>query len=139
VNAPCGAQQFALWADIDIALLIEREVFSAQRTVLASRHVFNWNVWRDLLLIDDPIERFGRAISRGGGKIVRLEIEAPFSPLDHRLCGAGLSLTNGSGSFDINDDAELDINEIIIGIGKECWPAHRTAPLRVASQCLAER
>src|SRR5262249_16212465 len=55
---------------------------------------------------------------------------ALFSPLDHRLCGADLSLTNGSGSLDINDDAELDINEIIIGIGKECWPAHRTGPLR---------
>src|SRR5262249_6406599 len=72
----------------------------------------------------------GRAISRVGGKVVRLEIEALFSPLDHRLCGADLSLTNGSGSLDINDDAELDINEIIIGIGKECWPAHRTGPLR---------
>jgi hypothetical protein len=27
----------------------------------------------------------------------------------------------------INDDAELDINEITIGIAKECWPA-RIAP-----------
>src|SRR6185312_6186260 len=118
------------WADIDIALLVEREVFPAQRTILTPRHVFNWNVWRDLLLVDDPIERFGRTISRVGGKVVRLEIEALFGPLDHRLCGADLSLTHGSRRFDINDDAELDINEIIIGISKECWPAHRTGPLR---------
>src|SRR5580700_3559841 len=69
-------------------------------------------------------------MGRIGGKVVRLEIEALFSPFDHRLRRINLSLTNGSGSLDINDDAELDINEIIIGIGKECWPAHRSGPLR---------
>src|SRR5512135_605282 len=59
MNAPCRAQQFARRADIDVALLIEREVFPAQRTVLPPRHVLNWNMRRDILLIDDPIERFG--------------------------------------------------------------------------------
>ena len=41
-------------------------------------------------------------------------------------------LTNGSGSLDINDDAELDINEIIIGIGKES-PPPRIAPVHCAA------
>ena len=47
------------WTDIEVALLVEHKVFPAERTVLAPRHVFNWNVRRDLLLMDDSIERFG--------------------------------------------------------------------------------
>src|SRR5262245_25615861 len=130
VNVARGVQQLALRTDIDIAHLVECEVIPAQRAIFAPRFVDDRNVWRDLLLIDDPIERLGRAIVRIGGKVLRLEVKAFLGSLDHRLRRADLSLTNGSGGFDINDDAELDINEIIIGIGKECRPAHRAGPRR---------
>ena len=102
----------------------------AQRTILAPRFVDDRNVRRDPLLIDNPIERLGRAIGRIGGKVLRLEVKSFLGSLDHRLRRADLGLTDGSGSFDVNNDAELDVNEIVIGIGKECWLAHRTGPLR---------
>src|SRR6202008_3866396 len=130
VNVARRVQQLALRTDIDIARSVEGEVTPAPRAIFAPRLVDHRNLRRDSLLIDNPIERLGGAIGRIGGKVVRLESEALLSPFDHRLRRTNLSLTNGSGSLDINDDAELDINEIIIGIGKECWPAPRAGPLR---------
>ena len=34
-----------------------------------------------------------------------------------------LGLPNGARSFYVNDDPELDINEVIFGIGEERWPS----------------
>jgi hypothetical protein len=116
-------QQFALRADIDIAFLIEREVVPAQRAVLAPGLVDNRNVWGDVLLIDDPIERLCRALGRVGSNVLRLEIETLLSPLDHHLRRMDLGLPNGARSFYVNDDPELDINEVIFGIGEERWPS----------------
>jgi hypothetical protein len=38
---------------------------------------------------------------------------ALLSPLDHRLRRTDVSLTKGSGGFDIDDDAELDVHSIV--------------------------
>ena len=58
---------------------------------------------RDPLLINNPIERLGRAIGRIGGKLLRLEVKAFLGSLDHHLRRPDLSSTNGSRCFDIND------------------------------------
>src|SRR3974390_3589033 len=85
---------------------------------------------RDLLLIDDPVERVRRAIGRISGKRGKLDIETLLRPLDHCLCGADLCLANGAGGLAIPDDPELAVDEIIVRIGEERWPAHCTGPLR---------
>src|SRR6516225_10423540 len=41
-----------------------------------------------------------------------------------------LSLTDGTGRLDIHDDADLHVDEIIVGIGEERRPSHRASPLR---------
>src|SRR6516165_5410578 len=84
----------------------------------------------DLLLIDNPVERVSRAISRVAGKIGRLDTETPLRALDHGLSCSDLCLPNGAGCFDIHDDAELNVDEIIVRVGEERWSAHRAGPLR---------
>src|SRR6516225_2572113 len=84
----------------------------------------------DLLLIDNPVERVSRAIGRVAGKIGGLDTETPLRALDHGLSCSDLCLPNGAGRFDIHDDAELNVDEIIVRVGEERWPAHRAGPLR---------
>src|SRR6516162_5718189 len=83
-----------------------------------------------LLLIDDPVERICRAISRIGGEIGGLDLETLLRPLDHCFSCTNLCLAYRTGGFDIHDDAELDVDEIIVRIGEESWPSHRAGPLR---------
>ncbi|MGY4501774.1 non-ribosomal peptide synthetase component E (peptide arylation enzyme) [Bradyrhizobium sp. GM24.11] len=49
-------------------------------------------------------------------KPFRLKAEALHSSLDHGPCCANLSLANGSGSLDVNDDAKLHVDEIVVGV-----------------------
>jgi hypothetical protein len=55
-------QELAPRAHIDIAILVEREVGSAQRAILTPGLVNDQDVRRDLLLVDQPIERRRRAV-----------------------------------------------------------------------------
>src|SRR6185437_13861029 len=131
VNIARRVQQLTHRTDIDITCLIEGEVIPAQRAILAPRLVDDRNVRRDPLLVDNPIERLRRAIGRVGGKVVRLEVKSLLGSLNHRLRRTDLGLTDGSGSFDVNNDAEFDVNEIVVGICKEAGP--RIAPVHCAA------
>src|SRR5262249_31201352 len=85
---------------------------------------------RDLLLVDDPVERIRRSISRIGGEIDGLDLETLLRPLDHCLGCTNLCLANRTAGFDIHDDAHLDVHQIIVRISEESWPSHRAGPLR---------
>ena len=52
-----GGQHFAGWADINVPFFVEPKVFPREGPILALRFIDDWNVWRDVLLIDDPVER----------------------------------------------------------------------------------
>jgi hypothetical protein len=41
-----------------------------------------------------------------------------------------LGLTNGAGCLDVNDSAELHVNEIVVGATKKCRSVVRSGPLR---------
>src|SRR5260370_41185643 len=43
--------------------------------------------------------------------------------------GHDLSLADGPRRFDIHDDAELHVDQVVVGVGKERGPSHRTRPL----------
>src|SRR4029077_11121951 len=60
---------------------------------------------------------------------LRLDIETLLCPLNHRLRRADLRLADGTRRFDIQDDANLHIDQIIIGRCKKCWSPHRAGPL----------
>ena len=124
-DSPGGGQHFPLRAHIDIALLVEREVFPAQRAVLPLGLVDDGNVRRDVLVVDEPVEVRCRPVGCIGRQPFGLQGEAFLSPLDHRLGRAHLRLADGARGFDIHDDAELHVDQIIVGVGEERRPAHR--------------
>src|SRR5215471_4208501 len=126
---PAGGHHFAGWADINVAFSVVPKVFSRKRPILALRFVDYRDMRRDLFLIDDPVERLSRAIGRVCGKSGRLDIETLLGAFDHCLSCTDLCLSDGAGGLDIHDDADLDVDEIIVRIGEERWPAHRTGPL----------
>ena len=66
-NASCRLQEFAHRADVDVAILVEREVFPREGAVLTLRLVDNRDVRRNLLLVDDPVERLSRVVGAIAG------------------------------------------------------------------------
>ena len=76
-------------------------------------------MWRDALFLDQPVQHRSRTVSRIPDKPLRLEAEAFLCSLDHGLCRPDLGLPNGAGGLDVNDNAELHIDEIVVGVSKE--------------------
>src|SRR4030081_1481977 len=87
-------------------------------------------MWRDALRLDQPVQHRSCPVGGIAHKPLRLETEALFCPFDHGPCGADLGLANGAGCLDVNDDAELHVNEIVVGVSKECRPLVSSGPLR---------
>src|SRR5580704_6165978 len=63
-----GRQNLAGGADINVALFVEGEVFSAEGTVLSLRLVIDRDVRRYLGLVDQPVEVGTRAVGGIAGK-----------------------------------------------------------------------
>src|SRR2546428_105694 len=86
--------------------------------------------------IKDLAAFLGRSHADGAGTAgafrepLRLDIEALLCPLNHRLRCADLRLADGTRRFDIQDDANLHIDQVIVGICEKCWSPHRAGPLR---------
>src|SRR5262249_3193754 len=72
-DAPRRLQKLAHWADVDIALLVKREVSPRKGAVLTYRLVDNRDVRRNLLLIDDPVERRSRSVGAIGRQALGLQ------------------------------------------------------------------
>jgi hypothetical protein len=77
-------------------------------------------MWRDALLFDQPVQHWSRSVGGIPDKPLRLETKALLRSLDHGLRRADLGLANGTGCFDVNDDAELHIDEIVVRVSEEC-------------------
>ena len=86
-------------------------------------------MWRDALLLDQPVQHRSSPVSGIPGKPLRLEAKALLCSFDHCPHRSDLGLANGAGRLDINDDAELHVDEIIVGVGEECWSLVNSGPL----------
>jgi hypothetical protein len=86
-------------------------------------------MWRDALLLDQPVQHRSCPIGGIGCEPLWLETEAFLCSLDHGLRRTDLGLTNSTRRFDINDDAELDVDEIVVGVGEECRSLMSPGPL----------
>jgi hypothetical protein len=51
----------------------------------------------------------------------QLKTKALLCSLDHGSRRTDLGLANGAGRLDINDDAELHVEEIVARVREECW------------------
>src|SRR5664280_532057 len=116
-------------ADIYVALFVEPEVFPAEGSILALRLIDDRDVRRDIHVVDQPVEVRARTIGRITGEPLGLDTEALLGALNHGLARADFGLADGARGLHIHDDAELHINEIVVGIGEERWPPHRSRPL----------
>ena len=123
-------EKLARWTGVNVAHLVIGEILAREDAGFAFSHVDDRNVRRYLLVIDEPIKGRRRAIGRIGRKPFGLDIKALFRSLDHRLRGTDLRLANGTRSFDIHDDAALQVDQIVVGIGEEGRSPHCARPLR---------
>src|SRR6202165_97371 len=84
---------------------------------------------RDALLLDQPVQHRSRPVCGIGRKPLRLKTETLLSSLDHGLRRTDLGLTDGAGRLDVKDDAELHVDEIVVGVRKECRSLVSSGPL----------
>src|SRR5437588_5608177 len=114
---------------VDVAGRIISKVAARERAIISLRLVEHRDMRRDAFRLDQPIQHRSCPVSSIGHKPFRLETEALFCPFDHGLRRTDLGLTNGTGRLDVNDDAELHIDEIVVRVSKECWSLVRSGPL----------
>src|SRR5262245_34736463 len=90
VDPACRVQKLPLRAYIDVPILVEGKVLSAQRAIFALGFLNDRNVRSDPLLVDDPVERRRRSVGSVRCKTFGLQAEALFGAANHRLRGADL-------------------------------------------------
>src|SRR3954465_15977977 len=101
-------------AVVDVACRIISKVAAREGAVISLRFVKHGDMWRDTLPLDQPVQHRSRTVSSIASKPLWPEAKALFGPFDHGLCRANLGLANGPGGLDVNDDAELHVDEIVI-------------------------
>ena len=86
-------------------------------------------MWRDTLLLDQPVQHRSCPVSGIGHEPFWLETKAALCSLDHGLRRADFGLADGPGRLNVNDDAELHIDEIVVRVGEECRSLVSSDPL----------
>src|SRR4051812_3114183 len=123
------SEQLAAWAVIDIGCRIKAEVGTREGAVLPVGPVEHRDMWCDALLLDKPIQHRSRTVSGIARKPFRLETEALLCSIDHCPGRADLSLANGAGCLNVNNDPELHVDEVVVGVSKKCRSFVCSGPL----------
>ena len=89
-------QGLASWAGIGIRVCRIAKIAAREGTIFPVRLVDDGDMWRDPLLLDQPVQHGGRAIGGISGEPLRLETEALFGSLHHRPCRANLGLADSA-------------------------------------------
>src|ERR1700757_4296769 len=71
------------------------------------------DMWRDTLLLDQPVQHRGCPVGGITRKPLGLETEALLCSLDHGLRRTDFGLANGAGGLNVNDEVELHVDAII--------------------------
>jgi hypothetical protein len=79
--------------------------------------------------VDQPTQHWSGAVSRVRDQAFGMEIKLLFDPLQHRLCRPDFGLSDRSGRLDIDDHTVICVDQIVVGIAKECWPFACGCPL----------
>src|SRR4051812_10950196 len=117
-------------AVVNVADRVISKVAPRESAIIPLRLIEHRDMRRDALLLDQPVQHWSRSVSGIPDKSLWLETEALLGPFDHGLCCTDLGLANGAGGLDINDDAELHVDEIVVGVREECRPLVSAGPLR---------
>src|SRR5215469_3332018 len=106
INVAGAGQYGATWANINITLLVEDKVCSAEGAVVARRLVPHRNVRGDLA-IHQPLKQPDRAINSVASEPLGPKIEAAADALHHRLSDGNFRYAVGPRAFGVEDDPEL--------------------------------
>src|ERR1700712_836599 len=112
VHGAARSEPLSSRAVVDVAGRIISKVAAREGAIIPLRLVEHRDMWRDALLLDQPVQHRSCTVSGIADRPLRLEAKAPLCPLDHGLRRADLGLANGAGRLDIDDDAELHIDHI---------------------------
>ena len=129
-QCPGCSQCLTRRAVINVARRVISKVTTREGAVVPLRLVEHGNMRRDAFLLDQPVQHRSCPVSGISDKPLRLKAKALLCSLDHGLCRADLGLANGAGCLDVNDDPELNVNEIVIGVREECRSFVSPGPLR---------
>ena len=110
--------------------MIVGEVVAGEGAVLACRFVEHRDMRLDAVLIDQPAEHLGRAISTVAHELGRIEIEALHRAFDHVFGGEHLGLPDRRGCLDIDDDRVVKVDQIVGRVAKEGLPTMGACPAR---------
>src|SRR5207344_2728768 len=81
------------------------------------------------VVVNEPSEHLGRAVSTVGSQALGTEPEAIFGALNHCAGRTDLGLTDSSRRLDIDDDRRLQVDQVVVGVGKEGMPFVSAGPL----------
>src|SRR6476620_4866527 len=129
VHGAARSEPLSARAVVDVVGRVISKVAAREGAVVPLRFVEHRNMRRDAFLLDQPVQHRSCPVSGISDKPLRLKAEALLCSLDHGLCRADLGLPNGAGSLDVNDDAELHVDEIVVGISEECRSLMGSGPL----------
>src|SRR6476620_6359119 len=116
-------------AVVDVAGRVISKVAARKGAIIPLRFIEHRDMWCDAFLLDQPVQHRSRPISGISDEPLWLETKALIGPFNHGLCCADLGLANSPGCLDINDDAELHVDQIVVGVSKECRSLMRASPL----------
>ena len=139
VDIACTGQFRSAWANINIAILVEDEVGTAECAIGAFRFVPNRHVRCDVAIYQ-PFEQPDRAIDRVACEPLRPQIEAALNAVHHRLGNGNLHCSVCSSAHGIDDDADLVVDQVVCIVGKEgvqAWPRNPRATQPPATLCPA--
>src|SRR5438067_9239246 len=94
---------------VDVAGRVISKVAAREGAILSLRLVEHRDMWRDALLLKQPVQHRCCPVSGISDKPLSPQAKARLRSLDHGLCCSDLGLTNGAGSLDINDHPELHV------------------------------
>ena len=87
-------------------------------------------MWFDLLLVHQPVQHLGATVSGITDHVCGLQIKSLLDPIDHSLGRIALFGAVRGGPLNVDDDAGVDVDQIICRVGKECWTPRSCGPAR---------
>ena len=129
VHGAARPKSLSARAVVDVVGRVISKIAAREGAIIPLRFIEHRDMWRDAFLLDQPVQHRSRPVSGIPDEPLWLETKALFGPFNHGLCCADLGLANSPGCLDINDDAELHVDQIVVGVSEEGRSLMRASPL----------
>jgi hypothetical protein len=128
-DRPGRFQGFARGACVNVLVGIEGKISARERPIFTSRFVEDRDVRCDFLPFVQPMQQSGCAVGSVCRQAVGLDAELFLRSDDHCFGRSNLRLTDGACRLNINDYGTLDVDQVVVRIGKEGVALDPSRPL----------